>query len=131
MILKIDYATPGPLTDLSTIEPEFLSGVGTEAESICRRARGLVVQPYESEASGISRDRFDEKNIRPASQIVRTLLELEKKPLDRQRDPENRIVGTCRHFAVLSCALLRYAGIPARARCGFATYFFAGRGVDH
>ena len=23
------------------------------------------------------------------------------------------MVGTCRHFAVLSCALLRYSGIPA------------------
>jgi hypothetical protein len=40
-------------------------------------------------------------------------------------------VGTCRHFAVLSCALLRLRGIPARARCGFATYFLAGKSVDH
>ena len=41
------------------------------------------------------------------------------------------MVGTCRHFAVLSCALLRYRGIPARARCGFATYFEPGKGLDH
>ncbi|MEU7973849.1 transglutaminase domain-containing protein [Micromonospora sp. NPDC049089] len=38
------------------------------------------------------------------------------------RAPDRRVIGTCRHFAVLSCALLRYRGIAARARCGFATY---------
>ncbi|TDC86167.1 hypothetical protein E1193_00430 [Micromonospora sp. KC606] len=27
--------------------------------------------------------------------------------------------------------LLRYRGIAARARCGFATYFQPGQGVDH
>ncbi len=32
---------------------------------------------------------------------------------------------------MLSCALLRYRGIPARARCGFATYFQSGQGLDH
>jgi len=32
---------------------------------------------------------------------------------------------------VLSCALLRHRGVPARARCGFATYFQPGKGVDH
>ena len=47
------------------------------------------------------------------------------------RDADQRVVGTCRHFAVLSCALLRYRGIPARARCGFATYFQKGQGLDH
>jgi hypothetical protein len=32
---------------------------------------------------------------------------------------------------VLSCALLRYRAIPARVRCGFATYFQQGQGLDH
>jgi hypothetical protein len=31
----------------------------------------------------------------------------------------------------MSCALLRHRNIPARARCGFATYFEADRGLDH
>jgi len=42
----------------------------------------------------------------------------------------------CRDFAVLSCALLRHQGLPARARRGFATYFHGpssepGFHVDH
>ncbi|WP_324192492.1 transglutaminase domain-containing protein [Nocardia transvalensis] len=40
-------------------------------------------------------------------------------------------MGTCRHFAVISCALLRYRGIASRVRCGFATYFQPGQGLDH
>lgn len=31
----------------------------------------------------------------------------------------------------MSCAFLRYRGIAARVRCGFATYFQPGQGLDH
>jgi hypothetical protein len=41
------------------------------------------------------------------------------------------VIGTCRHFAVISCALLRYRGIASRVRCGFAMYFQQGQGLDH
>ena len=41
------------------------------------------------------------------------------------------MVGNCRHFSTLSAALLRRAGIPARARCGFGMYFEPGKYVDH
>lgn len=47
------------------------------------------------------------------------------------REPDKRVVGTCRHFAVLSCALLRHRGIASRVRCGFATYFQPNQGLDH
>ena len=32
---------------------------------------------------------------------------------------------------MISCALLRHRGVAARARCGFATYFQSGKGLDH
>jgi hypothetical protein len=62
---------------------------------------------------------------------VRRLLLLDASPLDVPRPPELRVVGTCRHFAVLSCALLRNRGVPSRVRCGFATYFQPGQALDH
>jgi len=34
-------------------------------------------------------------------------------------------------FAVLLTALLRACGVPARARCGFGTYFQGDARVDH
>jgi hypothetical protein len=51
--------------------------------------------------------------------------------LAEPRPPERRFVGNCRHFTVLLCALLRARGVPARARCGFGTYFERGSFVDH
>ncbi|WP_240929957.1 transglutaminase domain-containing protein [Streptomyces coryli] len=41
------------------------------------------------------------------------------------------MVGTCRHFATIACAILRARGVASRARCGFGTYFQEGRGYDH
>jgi transglutaminase-like putative cysteine protease len=49
----------------------------------------------------------------------------------RSSSEGKRVAGTCRHFAVLSCALLRHRGIAAHVRCGFATYFQPGQGLDH
>ena len=54
------------------------------------------------------------------------LLEIDPSPLGRARPPERRLVGTCRDFTTFMTALLRAKGIPARARCGFGTYFLPG-----
>jgi transglutaminase-like putative cysteine protease len=70
-------------------------------------------------------------NIRLASTLIATLAALDPTPLWQERTPKTRVVGTCRHFATLACALLRLRGIPARARCGFGMYFLQGRGADH
>ncbi|MBM0233854.1 hypothetical protein JNW91_19560 [Micromonospora sp. STR1_7] len=75
--------------------------------------------------------RFAENHLRTVDGIIGALLALDPAPLTVARDPARRVIGTCRHFAVLSCALLRYREIAARARCGFATYFHPGQGVDH
>ena len=48
-----------------------------------------------------------------------------------ERPPEQRIVGNCRQFSVLTVALLRRNGLPARARAGFADYFEPGKWTDH
>jgi Transglutaminase-like superfamily len=69
--------------------------------------------------------------MRSVAAIVQTLLALDPAPLSIPRVPEKRVIGTCRHFAVLSCALLRYRAIPARVRCGFATYFQPNQALDH
>jgi hypothetical protein len=73
-----------------------------------------------------------ERNTRPASALFGRALELDASiPLGEERPVDRRVVGTCRHFAVLATAFLRAAGVPARGRCGFATYFVPPRKVDH
>jgi len=47
------------------------------------------------------------------------------------RSYEQRIIGTCRHYALLAVSILCDHGIPARLRVGFATYFVGGFHEDH
>ena len=47
------------------------------------------------------------------------------------RPPEKRLIGACRHYALLACSALRHHGVPARVRVGFATYFAPGFHDDH
>jgi hypothetical protein len=44
---------------------------------------------------------------------------------------ERRLIGVCRHFAVILATVLRANEIPARVRCGFGTYFNPGFFEDH
>ena len=127
----IDYSTPGPLTDLGPVPPSAPDQISGGAIDICRPVHSLIIQPNEAEGLGVSADRLSENQIRPVSRLIDALLVIDPAPLNVPREPRQRVIGTCRHFAVMSCALLRHRGIAARARCGFATYFQPGRGLDH
>jgi hypothetical protein len=127
----IDYAAPGPLTSLDAIPAAALEPVTGHPLDMCFPAHSLVIQPSDARPIGMPEERFAENQMRPARAIVQTLLALDPAPLNVRREPEKRVIGTCRHFALLSCALLRYRGIPARVRCGFATYFQPNQALDH
>jgi hypothetical protein len=126
-----DYAVPGPLTGLAGVPVQALQMATDDPVEICWPVAHLFLQPDAADARGLPAERLDEKNIRPAQELVARLLALDARPLVAPRDPMDRVVGTCRHFAVLSCALLRHRGIAARVRCGFATYFRPGQSLDH
>lgn len=131
MATVIDYAVPGPLTTLAAVSATLLEPTGADPLTICFPVHGLFIQPSDAEPLGIPSVRFATNQIRPAAALVAELLALDPSPLTVAREPANRVVGTCRHFAVLSCALLRHRGIPARVRCGFATYFQPNQSLDH
>jgi hypothetical protein len=126
------YATPGPLTELAAEQVETIGRLGLNPEGLCRVAQGLVADPVDAFGAGLSEQRMSERNTRPAADLLRRVLELDPStPLDQPRPPELRVVGTCRHFAVLATAFLRAVRVPARARCGFAAYFVPPNKVDH
>lgn len=131
MKADLDYATASPLTSLLDVSPAALAEIAAHPLGICEPVHSLVIHPHEAEDLGLSPDRFASNGIRPAAAIVAALLALDPAPLHVPREPAGRVVGTCRHFAVLSCALLRHRGIAARVRCGFATYFQPGLSLDH
>lgn len=126
-----DYSCPGPLTRLDPAQVQLGEGLGLDAVSICAAAQALVVEPNDATAAGVPEHRLAERNIRSARALIEVLTGLDPRPLHEPRPAPLRVVGTCRHFALLGCALLRLRGIPARARCGFANYFIEGKSVDH
>ncbi len=127
----IDYKLPGALTALDGVSSAVLQPVATDPVEICEPVHGLVIQPVDAQARGVPTERFSENQIRPARRLILALLAMDEAPLSVSREPDKRVIGTCRHFEVISCALLRYRGIPSRVGCGFATYFQPGQGLDH
>jgi hypothetical protein len=125
------YAQPGPLTELSSGQVELVRHLGTDPERLCRYAQVVLTPVGDAHGSGLSPVRMAERNTRPATALLQRALELDSSPLSVTRRPEHRVVGTCRHFVVLATAYLRAVPIPARARCGFASYFAPGKYVDH
>jgi hypothetical protein len=96
--------------------------------------QGLMI--YEHVASDfygvqLSNERRNESHIRPLERILDALLSLDDGPLDAPRPVARRLVGICRHFALLTIAMLRAKGVPARVRCGFGAYFNPGYFEDH
>jgi hypothetical protein len=131
---KLDYyATPGPMTDLTGVAAEVFDGLPTDPVGLCRTVPGLIVHEMWANAYGfdVPEDRLTDLQARSAGEMTGVIRRLDAGPLSVARPAEQRMVGNCRHFSTLSCALLRRAGIPARARCGFGMYFEPGKYVDH
>ena len=88
---------------------------------------GLVLHPFFA-AAGTDRS---EASLRSIPEILAALLARDDRPLDRPREPEKHVIGTCRNYALLACAILRQHGKPARLRVGFADYFTPDFWEDH
>jgi hypothetical protein len=95
--------------------------------------RGLLVHNFAAKMQGLQlpAERMSHMQTVGAEAILDNVFSLDPSPLDLQRPAGRRMVGFCYHFALLHCALLRATGTPARARCGFASYFESQRWIDH
>jgi hypothetical protein len=63
--------------------------------------------------------------------MLRRILAREGGSLASKRSPEKRLIGVCRHYALLACSVLRHHRVPARVRVGFANYFGPDFHDDH
>jgi hypothetical protein len=127
------YAAPGPMTTFDPEQAAALSSLPAGVPSLVTIVQGVLVHRAWQRAYQLDLppERLAEEQLHSAAAMVRRIHELQDAPLDVARRPALRMAGICRHFATLLCALLRHSGIPARARCGFATYFEPGKHVDH
>jgi hypothetical protein len=128
------YAAPGPMTDLSSCPPEVFEDLPDDPDGLMKVVRGCVTSDLMLtmvHGLPVPEGRESEGSIRPAADMVRRITELVPGPLVARREPQQRFIGNCRHFATLTCALFRRAGIPTRVRAGFAGYFEPDVWADH
>jgi Transglutaminase-like superfamily len=118
---------PGEHADLFAALPGDLPGLG-------RIAGGLVVHYFADKwvlGHEVPAERLGEVDTRTVRAMLARLRALDEAPLTRARPPARRLVGCCRDYAVLLCAMARHRSIPARLRVGFADYFLPGSREDH
>lgn len=126
------YAAHGPVTDPGEYAALY-DGLPSDVGSLCAVVHGVMLHIFMADKYGVTipGDRKNEVQLRTAERMLGRILELDGRPLTVRREPLRRMVGNCRDHSVILASILKSRGIPARARCGFATYFIPGRYVDH
>lgn len=127
------YACPGPATDPGPYA-ELYKTLPGGVPQVVRTVQGLQVHVFWLPAYRINPPqarRDAEVNLRTVRRRLARLLELDPAPLKVRRPPERRLIGNCRDFSLMTASILKAKGIPARARCGFGTYFTPGHFEDH
>jgi Transglutaminase-like superfamily len=126
------YSRPAAMTAGCGYTPMFQE-LPRDVAALVEIVQGLLLHEHWAPRYGVSLsdERRSESHVRPVARMLERLFKHDIRPLCVARPVDARLVGVCRHFAVLLVALLRAHGIPARARCGFGTYFNSGRCEDH
>jgi hypothetical protein len=99
-------------------------------DEICAAARNLVFH-YRGESALLQDDRRDEIHSRWVAVILDLDQERQPGPVSAPRPPGDRVAGCCRDHSLLTVAMLREQGVPARTRVGFAGYFDSSFHHDH
>ncbi len=126
------YSQPGLMSDPGSNLPLFAQ-LPDGLPELVQAVQGLLVHIFWAERYELklSEERQAEVQIRSVRGKLARILAINAAPLNEPRLLEQRLVGNCRDFSLLASAMLRAKGIPARARCGFGTYFMPDHYEDH
>lgn len=126
------YAHPGVMSDAGEYAP-LLRELPRDAPTLVSILQGLATHIFWAQRYGVnhSEERQAEVQIRTVTRKLARLLEMDPRPLAEPRELEQRLVCNCRDFSLLLAAMLKAHGVPARARCGFGTYFMPNHYEDH
>jgi hypothetical protein len=126
------YSKPGMMTDPRK-HAYLLAGLQDDLVSLCQVVQNNLIHVFWAERMGVNltEDQQSTLQMRSVSEKLAHIAETSDQPLSMPRSLNQRQVGNCRDFTVLLVSVLRHKGIPARARCGFGTYFDPDQYVDH
>lgn len=105
-----------------------------DVAGLCQVVQGLVLHYVDCKTVfgyDVPAERLVEVDTCYVRDMLDRIYQLDQRPLIEPRPLEKRLVGCCRDFAVLFCAMARHKGIPTRTRVGFAAYFEPGWYTDH
>jgi hypothetical protein len=123
------YATPGRFTVLD--DDDFLSA---DVREVVEVVQGLLVYDVVAKpfyGVELPSNQAEAIHERDTARLLELAREVDNRPLTEARPAARRVGARCHAFSRLTVAFLRAAGVPARARCGFGTYFRPGWFEDH
>ena len=111
----------------------YYAALPDELTPLYKAINGLLIHIWKIRKNRphLLKGREDEVFIRQIHSLIERGLALDSQPLAVARSIDRRMIIDCRHFALLLCSILRHRGIPARTRCGFATYLEDTFYMDH
>ncbi len=118
-----DYLSHSPITDPGPYAG-LLDSLPADLPGLVSAIQGLLLHKLEVQLYGVqlSPMQRDEMHLRSLRQMLGRIQEIDPAPLSAARQPQHRLIGNCRDFAVMLVTCLRQQGIPARMRVGFAAY---------
>lgn len=123
-----EYTDPGEYAYLYENLPDSLL-------ELCRLIRSQYINygwELDMYREQIPKERWNESAKYPTvKSALAGLLSYDSRGLVKDRRPENRLMLICRDNALLLASILRYRGIPARVRYGFAPYLIPGFHANH
>lgn len=126
------YAEQTKVTDPGPFDSDYADLPGTVPELVAVIQK-LYMHIHWARRYGATPSDEQQSHVRArlVSRILWKLKEMDPSPLIVPRSADRRFFGNCRDFSVLLASMLRHRGVPARARCGFGTYFLPGHFEDH
>lgn len=106
----------------------YLASLPTDPTVLPEIISGIVLHPLFAPATSKGEPGPE---LRRVADVIEAILNKDGRPLDQPRELENRVLGTCRTYALLACAIFRQHNCPARLRAGFADYFTPDFAEDH
>lgn len=103
----------------------LFEGLPNDVATLSSVAQGVVIHEHLAQSYGVTISDEDRVSVhlRRVEDLLEWIVAKDSRPLDLAREPAARTAGNCRHFTILLVSMLRAHGTPARARCGFGTYF--------
>lgn len=126
------YAAHSPITDPGVYQAHF-HDLSRDLPTLHQITQNLYIHIWKIRKyhQAWLKGRTHEYESRTVSKSLALVLAHNDHPLTVERQKQHKLIVDCRHFATLLCSLLRSQGIPARVRCGFATYLEKTHYQDH